>query len=283
MTVLTQDDFKNLGRLELAVHGDSLERFYWPSVAAAVPSYESFWRSFIVLLTNRVNPLAIEDWIRVRQGIPENYERLLMANYTVFYDLVVARAEIEAGKQALSQGAFYHAEPFFFYARACIENLKDLLSRARRLLAAADIRMRIPGVPDDVMKEIKRYRDTYMHKPVLGRAIKDGRDMVLKPHLLPQSEGEPVLTWNDTAARTDKPMTDIVELQTNQWNSLAKSLKKTWEAMTVGFEEFRVTDGFIQAADVARFLPIHPSIGSTAIPSFHNPAGASGLQIYNED
>ena len=135
-----------------------------------------------------------------------------MANYTVFYDIVVARAQIEGGKQALVQDAFYHAEPFFFYARACIENLDDLLSRARPILKGAGIQKRIPGVPDAVMKEIKLYRDTYMHKPVLGRASKYGRDMVLKPHLLPQSEGDPVLTWSDTAARTDDPMTDIVEL-----------------------------------------------------------------------
>jgi hypothetical protein len=78
MAIATQDEFQHLKRLELAEHGDSLERSYWPSVAAAIPTYESFWRSFIVLLTNRVSAVATDEWIRVRPGIPKEYERLLM-------------------------------------------------------------------------------------------------------------------------------------------------------------------------------------------------------------
>ena len=74
------------------------------------------------------------------------------------------------------------------------------------------------------MRETKVYRDTYMHKPVLGRASKFGRDMVLKANFLPQSKSEKVLTWTDTEALSDDPMTDVIELQTSQWTTLAKYL-----------------------------------------------------------
>jgi hypothetical protein len=281
MASATQEEFKHLDRLELAVHGDSLERFYWESVATAIPTYETFWRSFIVLLTNRVNTVATDDWIRVRRGIPEKYERLLMGNYTVFYDIAVAWAQIEAGKRALADGGFYHAEPFFFYARACIENLdKNLLARARPMLRGAGITERIPGIPDGVMRETKIYRDTYMHKPVLGRGSKFGRDLVLKPAFLPQSKNEEVLTWTNSE-KLSNAMTDIIELQTRQWTTLATYLKETWGALATAFEDFRVTDDFIQSAGLAAFLPIPSSIG--VLPSFHNPLAVSGKQIFKQE
>jgi hypothetical protein len=51
----TQTDFANLEQLRLLDHGDAIERFYWPKVSRAISEYEDFWKTFVVLLTNRVN------------------------------------------------------------------------------------------------------------------------------------------------------------------------------------------------------------------------------------
>ena len=55
----TQADFTNLEQLRLLDHGDGIERFYWSKVSSAISEYEVFWKRFVVLLTNRVNPLEL--------------------------------------------------------------------------------------------------------------------------------------------------------------------------------------------------------------------------------
>jgi hypothetical protein len=138
---------------------DALERFYWPSVSTSLVGYELFWKTFIVLMTKRVDPLARDGWIRLRTGLPSDYERLLMANYSIFYNLVVAHAQIALRRKEVAEGRFYHPEAFFFFSRASIENFDDLTERARKLLHDGGIHLRIPGLPDALLHEIKSYRD----------------------------------------------------------------------------------------------------------------------------
>jgi hypothetical protein len=85
----SQADFTNLDQLRLLDHGDAIERHYWPTVSNSLSEYETFWKNFIVLLTNRVDPFADKDWIMLRTGLSEKYESLLIANYSTFYHCVV--------------------------------------------------------------------------------------------------------------------------------------------------------------------------------------------------
>jgi len=94
----SQVDFLSLDELCLLHHGDAIERFYWPKVASSLSEYEVFWKRFIVLLTNRIDPLEYKEWIMLRKGLGEEYESLLMANYTTFYHCVVAHEQIEIGR-----------------------------------------------------------------------------------------------------------------------------------------------------------------------------------------
>ena len=94
----TQADFTSLEQLRLLDHGDAIERFYWPKVANSLSEYEVFWKRFVVLLTNRVDPLAYTDWIMLRDGVKPEYETLLMGNYSAFYHCVVAHEQIEIGR-----------------------------------------------------------------------------------------------------------------------------------------------------------------------------------------
>lgn len=202
-----------------------------------------------------------------------------MENYTVFYDLVVALKQVTQGKQALSAGGYYHAEAFFFYLRACVENTGALVRDARKLLNGAAIRPQIKSIPDNLMKEVKRYRDVASHRPLLGRGSKYGREMMMKVHLLPE-EHQDVMMWTEAELLEGSSMEDVIDLQVRQWNDVAEQLMVTWEGLTSGFEELRVHQGFIDAVGLKRFLPISRSIGNTAVPSMVNETGASGKQVY---
>src|ERR1019366_7484046 len=88
----------------LAVHGDRHEREFWPILSHRFPSYEILWRRFIVPLTNRVDPqLAArpQDWIRLRPDVPEQFEKMAMAHYSVFYFLGRAAKRISEERAAL--------------------------------------------------------------------------------------------------------------------------------------------------------------------------------------
>jgi hypothetical protein len=99
ISMSSQADFASLEQLHLLHHGDAIERFYWPKVASHLSEYEVFWTRFVVLLTYRVDPSAISDWIMVRDNLPTEYEALLMANYSTFYHCAVAQEQIETGNR----------------------------------------------------------------------------------------------------------------------------------------------------------------------------------------
>jgi hypothetical protein len=63
-----KDTFTGLDGLNTGDHRDARERDIWPTVATAVSQYEPFWRTLIVLLTNRIEPdIPVgPKWIRLR-------------------------------------------------------------------------------------------------------------------------------------------------------------------------------------------------------------------------
>jgi hypothetical protein len=200
---------------------DALERFYWPSVSTSLVGYELFWKTFIVLMTKRVDPLARDGWIRLRTGLPSDYERLLMANYSIFYNLVVAHAQIALRRKEVAEGRFYHPEAFFFFSRASIENFDDLTERARKLLHDGGIHLRIPGLPDALLHEIKSYRDVFAHRSSLGRGIQHGRGLIPKQAQLPKSKTDPMPLWSQTDAISIAEMVDALDLHAHLWQRLA--------------------------------------------------------------
>ncbi len=72
----------------LEEHGDAREQKWWPLVKSGFPSYEVFWRFYVVPLTNRVDSRVSRSdplWIRVRPPVPDFYLPMMMAHYSVFY------------------------------------------------------------------------------------------------------------------------------------------------------------------------------------------------------
>lgn len=278
----SQADFTSLEQLRLLDHGDAIERFYWPKVSSSkLSEYEIFWKRFIVLLTNRVDPLAYTDWIMLRDGLPPEYESLLMANYSTFYHCVVAHEQIEFGQQAKADHGFNHPELFFFSAKACIENLKVLQAKAGKLLVRASITPRLPRSPDRMIHSITSYRDVFAHRSHLGRGSEHSRGLIPKLEHLPASKDDPKLLWSYAMGLDADEMTDALDYQSSLWAELAAYLQGTWRGFAEAFDQFRLEPEFISDVGLTPFLPIHAGIATNVLPNMANPHGASGMMIYD--
>jgi hypothetical protein len=278
----TQADFTNLEQLRLLDHGDAIERFYWPKVASWLSEYEVFWKRFVVLLTNRVEPFAHMDWIMLRDGLKPEYETLLMANYSTFYHCVVAHEQIEIGRKAKADHGFNHPQLFFFSAKACLGNLNALQAQAGRLLHRANITPHLPKSPDKMIHAITSYRDVFAHRSHLGRGSKHGRGLILKLEHLPASKDDPKLLWSYAMALDADEMTDTLDYQSALWAELATYLQGTWRGFAEAFEQFRLDPTFIHDVGLEGFLPIYAGIATNVLPSQANPHGASGMMIYED-
>lgn len=277
----TQADFANLEQLRLLDHGDAIERYYWPNVSSAISEYEVFWKRFVVLLTNRVNPVAFSDWIMLRDNLPSEYESLLMANYSTFYHCVVAREQLEVGQRAKDDHGFNHPELFFFSAKACLENLKALHAKAGELLRRANITASLPKSPDNLIHAVTSYRDVFTHRSHLGRGSQHGRGLIPKLEHLPESKNDPKLLWSYTMELDSNEMTDSLNYQATLWAELADYLQGEWKGLAEAFEKFRVDPRFIANVHLDPFLPIYPAIASSVLPSQTSSIGASGMMVYD--
>lgn len=279
----SQADFTSLEQLRLLDHGDAIERYYWPKVSSLLSEYEVFWKKFVVLLTNRVNPLAYGNWIMLRDGLSQEYESMLMANYSTFYHCVVAHEQIAIGQKAKTDRGFNHPELFFFSARGCLECLTALQAQAGELLRGASITPHFPKSPDKLIHSIKSYRDVFTHQSHLGRGSQLGRGLIPKLEHLPKSKDDPKLLWSYTMGLGANEMTDALDYQSTLWAELAEYLQGTWKGLAVAFEQFRLDPKFINAVNLGPFLPIYPGIASNVMPSQTSPIAASGTALYEAE
>lgn len=172
-------DQTSLDQFELGRHGDRRERDLWPLVSKRFPSYEVFWRRIIVPLTHRIDPrVARQDdrWIRLRPGIPSQYEQLSMAQYSVFHHL--GRALKRLSEDAT---VFENPEDVFFLLDSIGDNFRRFMEAmntlgkdcAKPIFDAGAIQQFPRGF--EPFPEISAYRDVLLHNPVLGRGIEVGR------------------------------------------------------------------------------------------------------------
>jgi hypothetical protein len=250
------NDFAGLDGLNIRDHGDARERDVWPAVSAGLSGYELFWRAFIALLTNRVVPGlgAGPEWIRLRAGIPREYEQLAMHNYSLFYFAATARRSIDENRQFLLAGAYPHPERTFFALQASVEQAKELQNQARKLLLALGMKVKLPKHPESLYQSIRSYRNAFTHDPVLGRAVGHGREL-LPPHdRLPQ-DGSPFL-WSDAARIPAGEMIDGSVLENEIWQEFSIFLQTQWTVLMEAFVEVRQNAKFRADLDLATLLPI---------------------------
>lgn len=109
----------------------------WPLVNDKLSNYEKFWQAFILLLTNRIDPnkhFGTDEWIRLRPGLPPQYEDLAMSNYSAFCYAACVVEQMRDNEKRIASGRHYRPELVFFYMEMCIENATKLQHIARMLL-----------------------------------------------------------------------------------------------------------------------------------------------------
>jgi hypothetical protein len=114
-----------LDQFDLALQGDRHEREFWPLLSKRFPSYQSLWRRLIVPLTCRVDPKTAgspEQWIRLRPGVPDSYERASMAHYSVFHFLGRAVKRLTQEPTALE-----YPEDVFFLLDSAVDNFRSFM------------------------------------------------------------------------------------------------------------------------------------------------------------
>jgi len=179
------DQLSRLDRFELGKHGDRHEREFWPFLSTRFPSYEVLWRRLIVPLTRRVELEATDDpqsWIRLRDGIPERYERVSMAHYSVFYFLGRAVKRFRGEPAALE-----YPEDVLFLLDSVWDNLELFVGTMNDL--GADCGRKVFDVSAQQLKEtgpfreISGYRNVFLHNTVIGRAVDVKKTLVPKWNL----------------------------------------------------------------------------------------------------
>jgi len=174
-------DMIPIDSMTLQAHGDRHEQEFWPLLADRFPSYEVLWRILIVPLSRRVDSIRTHDpqeWIRFRTEVPENYVRVSMAHYSVFYYL--GRA---VKRFAQERTAREYPEDVLFL----LDLVGDNLTRFRRVMnsIAGDCGLTAFDGPPDAKSyspfgEINDYRNVFLHYPVIGRGIGMGKIYVPK-------------------------------------------------------------------------------------------------------
>ena len=276
----TQTAFSDLQQLSLLYHGDARERAVWPTVSSELSSYETFWREFVVLLTNRVDPskrFGADDWIRLRPGLPRNYEDLAMSNYSAFYYAASVVEQMSENEKRIASGRYFRPELVFFHMEICIENARRLHDTARALLLELNVKCKLPKQPNSCYQTVSAYRNAFTHDPILGRALTHRRELLPPPSALPKTRRkDDFLRWSDTEKIPVNQMIDALICQKGLWKDLVNFLESTWGSLTQACVTARTDETFIKAVNLTAFLPIRIVIDGL---STANPFAASGTII----
>ena len=161
------DPFSELSLFNLADHGDAREKALWPTVSTSLTRYEAFWRTLIVLLTNRIDPAIMgAALMRLRTDIPEQYELLAMHNYSLFCYAAIARQAIDEDRRRLQASEYPQPERVFSAFQICSDRSKNLQNLANILLHEVGIDWKFSKHPESVYQTVCAYRNAFAHDPV---------------------------------------------------------------------------------------------------------------------
>lgn len=259
--------YTNLDNFNLISHGDRREQEWGSLVLQRFPAYETFWRRYIVPLTNRIDPDSSfsrdrDSWIRLRDKVRSACEKMAMHNYSVFYYLARATTRIHSG-----QGEF--PEDIFSLLDACGDNALAFCKTVRAILddfgAFVDF---LPKQKDELCSarelskdkifrggfvEVQEYRDTILHNPVLGRGIQVSREFLPKREFLEKVR----LSWREAACLKPEELVDSEQLFSRLLDETSMFLQETWGRLICELDAVRVTDKFKKQWTLdERFLPI---------------------------
>lgn len=261
----------------LEEHGDAREQKWWPLVKPDFPSYEVFWRFYIVPLTNRVDSRVSRSdpqWIRVRPSVPDFYVPMMMAHYSVFY--CVGRASEHLSLHPKIQ----YAEDVVYLLQSAGENLKRFLREVIDIAKNAGTNLALP-CPDQfpkgfdaVFEEVKDYRDTLLHYPVLGRASDVARE-----YLPSHSELDNVRKlWRNAETLSKAELVDSTVLVNRLCRETKAALERIWASLlnVNGLEQSKTWD---KMASTTGLYTVPLAESGAEQGSFYSPA-ASGTFFF---
>ena len=276
----TEATFRDLQQFRLSDHGDARERAIWPSVSSRLSNYEKFWQTFVVLLTNRVDPkcLGSDEWIRLRPGLPRQYEDLAMSNYSALYYAASAAEQMRENDARIESGRHYRPELVFFYLGSCIENAKKLRGTARLVLGRIGVKCELPKHPDATRlllpTEMPLRMTRFLDVPQRTAETDSAAGYVAK------NKKDDFLRWSDSEKIPTEQMVDCSKCQEELWTKLSDFLQDTWGSLAGAFMTARTQDEFIKDVNLSALLPIRVLLGNLHTTS---PFSASGTIIHGND
>jgi hypothetical protein len=215
-------------------------------------NYEIFWRLYVVPLTNRVcGPPAAEDtsWIRVRDDIPTEWEKLAVCHYSVFYHLS-RTSERRIEQTEAKPGEPTHPEDVIYLLQTCCENVSDFYD-AVRAVGGRVVNYLPRQLPNDfplVFKKIDAYRNLLIHNPVLGRGEKDGETLLPRlpedPKLFGDWKNRFRFSWRAVEALDAGGMEPANVLLKTFEDELAEYLDQVWVQLIVSLGSRNLHDRF---------------------------------------
>jgi hypothetical protein len=215
-----------LQHYQLADHGDRHERRLWPLVSQQFPSYEIFWRDFIVPLSYRADEtvsVQSPEWLRLMRSISPSQELLAMTHYSVFY--WISRAK----ERCISEGKIDFPEDTLFLLDSSLDCLDLFFKQIRKFGTDSGITFR--SIPNKqvsrsaaVFVEIKAYRNTILHNPVLGRGVDVDATYIVRQEHLPTVKS----SWAAAEQLARHSYEKTPELLNRLTNQMLTELERIW-------------------------------------------------------
>jgi hypothetical protein len=271
-------DYDALEHFDLRQHGDNWEKTLWGFVEGEFPAYQTFWRRYVVPLTNRIDPAVGQStpgWKRVRPeiGSGSNLEQMTMHHYSVFYYLARARRRICEDKPLPLP------EDVFALLDACADNLAPRASGClgffgiiRKIYADfGKTGLTLPTKGDlctdavcPALQTIRKYRDTILHNPVLGRGADRDREFLPKREFLERVGN----SWLAAETLKGEDVIDSRELYEQLYRGLTTFLETKWREIIGALDAVRELSKFKSTWKLGSFLPIKTQqFVSTSFPS----------------
>jgi len=214
-------------------------------------------------------------WYRVRFGIPRQWERLAVSNYSVFYFAGRAFAK-------LREPAKLYPEDIAYLLESSGENALHFFEAMQDILRDLDIRLGLPRqYPRDfseVFQSISAYRNAMLHNPVLGRAERHGSEYLPTEAALEKVQEREFL-WSAVEELNDSEFTEARKLFDGYARKAVQYLNSRWGEIIALLDSKRDTEKFVRifrASGIERFQAA-PAAASTV-----QPIAASGTNYFPE-
>jgi len=271
-----------LDAFDLGTHGDRREQEYWPLLSQMFPSYEILWRRLIVPLTNRVDLRTVtkpEEWIRFRTRVPEKYEKMAMAHYSVFCFLGRAAKRILDERPALE-----YPEDVLFLLDSVGDNFKAFLFAMNAIGADTDSRIFEASISQfpkgfDPFEEISDYRDVLLHNAVIGRGIDAERTYIPKWNRVKSASPlhRSKSSWRVAEQLTPGDLVSTVDLFERLFREVCATLEAHWKTAIAAVSRKPFEHKFVGTTGLMEHLP--PMIAPFPADFVPSPSGSFSASL----